>query len=276
MAFLQFIGGLAAIVLAVSLFFVIRMTRKVSIPLETMAAELAEGDPGSANFTLPGQAPLELHTLAKAIEDRDKRIQSLLERERVFNRDASHELRTPLAVARGAVEVIEETGLKGNAFTRLQSSLQDMQLLTEGILWLGREPNHTEGCDISAICKNSMETYKHLTGNRDILVRLEAPENVQIPVPEPVAQVLVGNLLRNAIAYTDKGEVCLSVRKGTLLVTDTGVGFGRASDNRTGFGVGLSLVKRLCTHFGIAFEIKPLEPNGSVASLTWTKQSDPV
>jgi signal transduction histidine kinase len=275
-AFLQGIGGLATIVFLASLIFVYRMTRKVSVPLEEMAAELADENHVVSRFDLPDQAPAELHALARAIEKRDLRIQALLERERAFNRDASHELRTPLAVAYGASEIIEETGVKGKAFTRLKAALKDMQLLTEGILWLGREPGKAKGCNISAACKDSIEAYKHLAGDREVVIQFDMEEAIYIPAPEPVAQVLVGNLLRNAISYTDKGEVCIKAQEGELLVIDTGVGFGAVDPEREGFGVGLSLVKRLCVHFNISFDLVAGETEGSVASLKWSHNTEAV
>lgn len=271
--FLQVIGALAGILLLVSLFFVHRMTRKVSVPLEEIAAALSDESRVISRFDLPDQAPKELHELARAIEDRDLRIQALLERERAFNRDASHELRTPLAVAYGATEVIEEAGIKSKAFARLKASLKDMQLLTEGILWLGREPGRAKGCDIAAVCADCVTAYSHLTGGRDVKVELDVEGNILMPAPEPVAHVLVGNILRNAISYTEKGEVRVKVRDGKLLVIDTGPGFGNADIEREGFGVGLSLVKRLCSHFGFEFDLMPREPEGSVASIHWDTNS---
>jgi len=275
-AFLQFIAFMAGIVFMVSLFFVYRMTRKLSDPLEEMAAVLTREALAPSRFDLPDQAPCELHDLARALETRDARIQALLERERAFNHDASHELRTPLAVATGAIEVIEETGVKGKAFTRLKASLKDMQLLTEGILWLGREPGRDRGCNVAAVCRDCADAYGHLVGERDVSVRLDLEDGVMMPVPEPVVHVLVGNLLRNAISYTDDGEVSIIVREGEILVTDTGIGFGKVGEEREGFGVGLSLVNRLCTHFGIRFNLCAGEKNGSVASLSWSQDQKSV
>lgn len=268
--FLLIIGVMALLGLMISLFFLTRMSRKVSGPLEDMVDVLADGESVDGRLAVPAKAPRELHALARAIEERDVRIQALLERERQFNRDASHELRTPLAVAFGAAEVLEEKEGGSRALTRLKSAIKDMQQLTEGILWLGRDPGRAQGCDIAVVCADSIQAYRHLVGDRSVSIQLDDLVGGQeMPVPEPVAHVLVGNILRNALSYTDKGEVTLRIGAGMLEILDTGVGFGEVDKAREGFGVGLTLVRRLCTHFDIDFALAARETGGTVATLKW-------
>lgn len=268
-AYLAIIGVMAGLVFLVSLLFMLRMTRKVSVPLEDMAAVLSHGKDATPSFDLPVAAPAELHALARAIEERDARIGALLNREREFNRDASHELRTPLAVAYGALEVLEATGTKSRAMFRLKTAIKDMQLLTEGILWLGRDPARAQACDATAVCQQCMSAYSHLVGDRKVTVRLDNKGDVAMQAPEAVALVMVGNILRNALSYTDEGEVVLIVRDGYVMVTDTGAGYGKVNKDREGFGVGLTLVTRLCRHFGFSFTVNAKEGGGSEARVNW-------
>ena len=268
--FLMVISGMAGLGFLLSLFFLSRMSRKVSAPLEEMADLLTSGESLVGQVDLSPQAPRELHTLAQAIEDRDHRIQVLLERERQFNRDASHELRTPLAVAFGATEVLEEKQKPSAALTRLKAAIKDMQQLTEGILWLSRNPEQVKSCNIKTVCADSIKAYRHLAGGRDVAVTIEGGAAVQMPVPEAVAHVMIGNILRNALSYTDSGSVNVYVRAGKVQILDTGVGFGDADTERQGFGIGLSLVERLCAHFGVSFEVAARSEGGTQAALSWS------
>ncbi len=275
-SYLVIIGVLAGVVFLVSLFFVYKMTRKVSAPLEIMASELAAKDKVSPEFQLPEQAPVELHALAAAIGERDKRIQDLMERERQFNRDASHELRTPLAVAVGAAEVLEGTYDSTPAFKRLKAAIRDMQQLTEGILWLGRDPGRAQHCNISSVCCDSIKAYRHLVDGRDVVISFKGGDDILMPVPEPVAHVMVGNILRNALSYTDSGEVSVSVGANGVEIQDAGVGFGKLAPGREGFGVGLALVERLCAHFGVDFSVAGRVQGGTKASLGWSKKAEAI
>ncbi len=270
--FLLMVSCMAALGILVSLFFLARMSRKVSGPLEHMADILGDGHSVAGRMEIPKNAPQELQALAHAIEEREARIQELIDRERQFNRDASHELRTPLAVAFGAAEVLQEKeGGNSRALKRLKAAIKDMQQLTEGILWLGREPDYAQTCDISVVCANAIGAYGHLVGDRPVTVRQEG-EGAAMPVPQAVAHVMVGNILRNALSYTEKGEVVVFSADGVLEVTDTGVGFGNADPSHQGFGVGLTLVSRLCDHFGIAFDVAAQPGGGTKARLVWPTQ----
>ncbi len=267
--FLEILGAMAALGLVTALFFLSRMSGKVSRPLEQMAAVLADGESVQGRLNVPDKAPRELHALARAIEERDNRIQFLLERERQFNRDASHELRTPLTVASGAAELLEDREGNSKALSRLRTAIKDMQQLTEGILWLGRDPDHKHACNARLVCADSIRAYRHLVGDRNVTIKLEGSESGQMPAPEPVALVMVGNILRNALSYTDKGIVTLRVDDDRLDIIDTGVGFGQVGQAREGFGVGLTLVERLSNHFNITFEVSARIEGGTIASLIW-------
>ncbi|MBO6504311.1 MAG: HAMP domain-containing histidine kinase [Kordiimonadaceae bacterium] len=267
--FLVLISVMAGIGILLSLLALARMSRKVSSPMEDVARILADGGSVVDRLRIPPDAPKELHALARAIEERDGRIQALIERERQFNRDASHELRTPLAVAFGAAEVLEEKEMRSKALTRLKSAIKDMQQLTEGILWLGRDPETAQSCPVAQVCERSIEAYGHLVADRNVVIRLEGPLEGDMPVPEPVALVMIGNILRNALSYTEEGEVVIEATNNSVRITDTGVGFGEVDPDKEGFGVGLTLVERLCRHFEIVFALEAREGGGTVAMLTW-------
>ena len=270
--YLKVVSGMAGITLLISLFFIYRMTKRVTSPIEKMAEVLATGDAADAAGTLDDGALVELRGLADAINTRDQRIQSLLDRERQFNRDASHELRTPLSVAMGAAEVLENAGAEGAAFGRLKTALADMQHLTEGILWLSRDPSTAHNCKPAAVGSEAISAYKHLLQNRSVRVELiEKMQDVTMPVPTAVAQVMIGNIIRNAFSYTEEGAVTIEVSAGALRVTDTGVGFGNADASTTGFGIGLSLVERLCQHFGLTLAVGAGPNRGTVAVISWEK-----
>jgi len=270
--YLKIIAFMAGLAFLVSLFFMHRMTKRLSEPLEKMAAALAAGEKLDVSGELADGALSELKTLVDAIESRDSRIQLLLERERQFNRDASHELRTPLAVATGAAEVMEAAGSNGAAFGRLKTALADMRHLTDGILWLSRDSSSSETCTPLEICEEATQAYRHLLQDRKVQVMLEeTPSGAVMPVPKAVAQVMIGNLMRNAFSYTDEGAVAITISESSVAIRDTGVGFGKAGEGREGFGIGLSLVERLCNHFGLVCHVGLAEGTGTTAVISWGK-----
>ncbi len=269
-SYLVIILGMGGLAVLISLYFTYRMTKKLSKPLEKIAAQLSTGKADIPFSDTEEWHVRELEQLVQAMHMRDERIQALLKRERQFNRDASHELRTPLTVATGATEILEGQNSGKPAFLRLQTSLRDMKLLTEGILWLSRDADDSKSCGTEDICKHAVRTYEHLLEGKEVDVRFDVKEQVLFPVPEPVAHVIIGNIIRNAFSYTDGGTVAVRIVENKIQIEDTGVGFGSADKDREGFGIGLSLVQRLCDHFSISLAIETSGDNkGTIATLTW-------
>ncbi|AWW75613.1 hypothetical protein CD351_14340 [Erythrobacter sp. KY5] len=259
---------LAGIMLAIALIFLRRLANRVSGPLEAMASAASSERPVPFGLIHLSAPPEEIASLAEALAARDDRIEKLIERERQFNRDVSHELRTPLSIAMGAAELLEKGAERTPVTDRLGSALGNMRLLTEGILWLGRQPDEDAVCNIWLNCEQAAGINRHLLKESEVEFSITGDKDARMPVPDAVAQVIIGNLLRNAFAFTQRGAVTICISAREVSVRDTGVGFGEPSD-ASGFGIGLSLAERLCAHFGLNLSVGPAERTGTLARVFW-------
>ncbi|MGX3098368.1 sensor histidine kinase [Helicobacter sp. 23-1046] len=93
---------------------------------------------------------------------------------------------------------------------------------------------------------------------------------------------LFDNLLSNAIKYNKKGgSIALRLDKGIFEISDEGFGiqskdlpkiferYSRFNPSSGGFGIGLSLVKRICDEYNIKIQVVS-EPNkGATFKLSW-------
>jgi signal transduction histidine kinase len=100
-------------------------------------------------------------------------------------------------------------------------------------------------------------------------------------VPASLFQIALTNLIQNAVRYTSNGQITIYVRDDRLLVCDTGIGIdGSDLENITqphvrgtgsdGFGLGLSIVSRLCDRFGWQFEIESEVDRGTTAQIIFS------
>ena len=117
---------------------------------------------------------------------------------------------------------------------------------------------------------------------RGILVQVHkttAPEVRAIP---SVVGVVIGNLLKNALTYTNKKTIDVYLTGASLVVQDYGPGidhhlqlamferFTRGLDSDTrGAGIGLALVKRFCEMFCWTLEVASSNVNGTRITLTF-------
>ena len=116
------------------------------------------------------------------------------------------------------------------------------------------------------------------------MLRQEA--DFALHAPPRVLSVMLGNLLRNACHYTDAGTVTVTLRRGSIDVTDTGVGmsadelaqvfepFYRAGDRRKdGQGIGLSIVRRLSERYRLAGRLDSERGHGTTATIRFPSAS---
>ena len=253
-----------------------RASRRTVSPVIELAAQVKRFDPAASNAnafgaeSLPAQADEETVTLADALRSLCERIDAFTEREHSFTRDASHELRSPLTVIRLASDMLlnnqELSRPAHNSVLRIKRAVQDMEELTEVFLLLARESNR--GLSAELVCVNDVvreevERVRHLVAGKPVEVVVEETDRLEVRAPGRVLAVLAGNLLRNACLYTEGGVIRVRLGSDGLSIEDSGAGmapeeldrafepFERgAAGSAAGYGVGLSLVRRLCERFG--------------------------
>ena len=210
----------------------------------------------------------EIGTLARALENSMQQIKLAINRERNFTRDVSHELRTPVAIIKNAVEVYKQTkSADKDGFALLQridEAATQMEQTVTTLLHLARE-EHTRAehkeVALLPLIEQSIIERGYLLDNKP--VEVEVADNCQttLVTQEGMLKVLLDNLLSNAFQYTEQGKVKASFKDGELTIEDTGPGIEPNISHKitepavkgsqsTGYGFGLSIVKRLCEHQG--------------------------
>ena len=233
------------------------------------------------------QLPAERAVLA-VVRDRTEELRrEVAEREFVSN--AAHELRNPIAGITGAIEVLragakDDPAAREHFLSRLDADAERISRLTDSLLTLARMEAVGEGgtelLDVALVVEEASDA-------------VVTPEGIEVEVEvagEPVAQgdrvllrqVLVG-LLTNAFKNTPPpGRVTLRVRREDservlIEVADTGTGIspaevdriferfyrGSGSLEQEGFGLGLSIARRMVDVMGGEMGVDSEEGSGS-------------
>jgi len=297
---LAFWFGMAPLAIVLGVIYLIawstyRTSKRAVSPVIWLAGQVQRWDPKrpESSALRPENLPVDVEgetlVLASSLHEFASRIESFVERERDFTRDASHELRTPLTVIRVAGDMMESdenlTPLSRRALKRIQGAGRDMEALIEAFLILAREGDTGLPDDdfaVGDVVEEEVEKAKVLLAGKPVELALVKQSDFQLHAPARVLSVLLSNLLRNACHYTDQGHVTVTLRRGSIAVSDTGVGmnpeelarvfepFYRAGDRKKdGQGIGLSIVQRLSQRYGWPVSLESQPGQGTTATITF-------
>lgn len=264
------------VVLYLLAWFAYRQSHKAVSPLVTLANAVENVDFSERAWVdvelndLRDNPGLEVSTLVSAMDSFADKLTDYIDRERNFTRDVSHELRTPIAVLRGSLELIERKYTSAGSDDKLQRmyrTLVDMEALIETLLLLARNQDadvKDSALIVNDLLEQEVDMMRNIHQDKPISIEVEEVGILELDGPERVLRILIGNLLRNACNYTPEGVITVRVRSNGISIADSGVGIdkqklsqvfkpyyrGDQAQKPTGYGLGLTIVKRLCNRFG--------------------------
>lgn len=199
--------------------------------------------------------------------------------------NVSHELRTPLNGVIAGLAQFRQTPLNNEQTTllgvvrsssemldRLAGDLLDLSAIESGKISLKPSP-----LDLGVLVESIAEQQRHAAQDKGLKLEVTVDPSAKVRVLlDPVRlQQVIGNLLTNAIKYTEQGNVSVRARHRTetangltwaeIVVEDTGPGFGetdaetlferfqRGDDDRSlqpGLGLGLTIARTLTEAMG--------------------------
>jgi signal transduction histidine kinase len=251
-----------------------------------------------------GGSPDALRELTDAIDDALDRLASGYDSQRRFAANASHELRTPLAAQRLLTEVAMDHPEASADLYRLGQQLlrtsERSEKLIEGLLVLAESDRGLPGkvpVALDELAGSVLKAHVELAGKHGVSLRHTLARRV-VPGDPVLLEQLLGNLLRNAIAYNQPGgwvEVIVATDPA-LLVSNTGpeipaeavpvlfepfrrLGADRIADrtaNRGGAGLGLSIVRSVTTAHGGTTQARPRAGGGLVVEVELPRDTRPA
>jgi len=288
------VGFVLALALAVFLGWV--LARRVMAPVVRLARQVRHRDQllGLAPPLAPDYAADEVGELAVAFDATLGRLRQALTRERMFTSDVSHELRTPLMVLASSCELLlDNPALESRARSqveRIARACEEMRDLVQTFLMLARtqreDATMTPKVTLQTVADELISLWRGPIENKGLQLTLRSVmsnHSSGITYNATFLHAVMGNLLRNALHYTDDGFITLTLQSDGFLVEDSGVGipeekreamfepFVRGNEQRgEGLGLGLSLVQRICENQGWSVSLSHMEPHGCRFSVKLT------
>ncbi len=211
----------------------------------------------------------EFISLQDAAQTLIRQNRSVYEQQKQFIGNASHELQTPLAIILNKLELLlEKEGLSEehvNEIEKALSILERLIRLNKSLLLLTKIENRqfpaNEQVWINEIVKKALSEIEEVAEYKQVKVTLKEISDCKPEINPALAEVLVSNLLRNAVFYSQAGkEVLISIEQKAVTFSNYGETaldgstifnrFEKSGANSESSGLGLSIVKAVCQLYG--------------------------
>ncbi|WKD86653.1 Sensor histidine kinase ResE [Polaribacter huanghezhanensis] len=255
------------VILLIGLIF---LTRKISINLwkpfyktleEIEAFELDH----PKKYSLDTCTIEEFNRLNESIDNLIKRNISIYNNQREFVENAAHELQTPIAIFKAKLDMlIQDKDISKKQYLLLNDisdTVSRLNKLNKNLLLLskidGNQPNKQEMISINEIVEKQLPFFREQAKSKNIKIAISAIDNCSLTANLTLTEVLIRNLLLNAIRHNHQdGEVHIELRKDKLIISNTSsntklfseklfVRFSKSSDSQSGNGLGLAIVKKI-------------------------------
>lgn len=269
------IAGFGVLVLATTALLVWIGVRAGLRPLDLYVESIESLDPATLDWpATPPSTPSELRPAYAALSRAVERVSDAMGRERRFTDAAAHELRTPVSELRTMFDVASrwpEPERITRSLSRADSVLANMTDLIESLLILSRAGSVTQGrfSDLESMQTIVADEHDRLRSEAELIgVAVAVRHDSDWRCPRLSGQIIVRNLLQNAIEYTQSdGRVdiqidldTLRISNGPVSLTDEQVAqmfepFWRADDSRADrrhHGLGLAIVRHAAAASGLA------------------------
>lgn len=255
--FVMIVGGL--------LFLNRRLSKSVWKPFRETLDQLK-------TFSLNNQTKIEFSkTDVSEFDELNQSLTKLIEHnvsvyktQKEFTENASHELQTPLAILKNKLDILLQnqdlTEKQYQIAEEMNRALSRSSRINKNLLLLAKIDNKqfdSETFHLDKVLNQSLEILQEHFEQKNISVNTEISDNVKVNGNIGLTEVLINNLIINAIRHTSiNGSILIRLSQSEFEVSNSGTEklnsdllfkrFSRFSKDNNGSGLGLAIVKEIC------------------------------
>ncbi|HWB25658.1 MAG TPA: HAMP domain-containing sensor histidine kinase [Chitinophagaceae bacterium] len=252
------------------------LTRKIWEPFYNTLKKLQDYRVDKQRTLVLAKAPVkEFNDLNDEITRLTERNYQVYASQKEFAENASHEMQSPLAVFQSKLELLMQTQPlneeQAALITDLANAGQRMSRLNKGLVLLTKIENNqyieTENISIKSMTEKLLQQYQFQVEKQSIHVTFNVEDDVVLAASRTLMEILLGNLISNAIRHNvQQGYIIITIKDNRLVIQNSGKQssldtqklfqrFHKESDNANSIGLGLEIVKKICTlnHYAIQY-----------------------
>ncbi|MDM1296852.1 HAMP domain-containing histidine kinase [Sphingobacterium sp. N143] len=212
----------------------------------------------------------EFKDLQLAVSTLIRHNEETYEQQKQFIGNASHELQTPLAIMINKLEIMAETegfsAEQSNTIADVLNTAERLVRLNKSLLLLTKIENkqflHNEDILINTLVSNTIDELEDMALFKNVSFNFVQQGKLRIRLDSSLANIIVSNLLRNALFHNvEGGEVNVTVSDKMLRVANTSLHaalegekvfsrFYKSDASSKGTGLGLAIVQAICHLYG--------------------------
>lgn len=222
-------------------------------------------------FRSPATQIREFRELNEAIEKMIANTETSFRALKSFSENAAHEIQTPLMVIQSMTEILRQdsnlTEEQHKTLALLSANSVKLGNIVSTLLLLTRIENkqfrQTTSIDFTQVVHGKIDLLRELFEQRNLELTAAVEENVRLKLHVVLAEVLVSNLLVNALRHTpESGKVNVRLTREVFSVANTGnplkgkpeqlfERFYKEDQSENSTGLGLSIVKMIADTSGM-------------------------
>lgn len=255
------------------------LLRRVWKPFYHVLDKLERFKPGSQESFTPVKSNVnEFRSLNKTISSLLQRTTETFNSQKQFIENAAHELQTPLAISINKLELLtEKNTLTEDQLHEVAAVINNLERLTrlnKTLLLLSRIENRqfpeVRAIDFTALVNRLVTLFSDLAEFRSVKITVLDKGPLSVNMNAELAEILVSNLLKNAITHNYPGGFVEVTVDGTALsvanssespaldATRVFKRFYKNSPEKNSSGLGLAIVKSIADyyHFSVDYTHK--------------------
>ncbi len=194
---------------------------------------------------------------------------TIFNQQKEFAENASHELQTPLAIIQSKLDLLmQSSDLKSDQYKIIEDAMKALSRVSrinKNLLLLTKIENSQfmamESVNVSSLLAANIRLFHNFLENKSIGLTEEITCDVVVEGNRTLIEILVNNLITNAIRYSpENGIISVVLSPGQLQIINAGdrsldnarifQRFVTGSSTSPGTGLGLALVKQVSQRYG--------------------------
>jgi len=211
----------------------------------------------------------EFQELNQSLVKLTEKINSDYSNLKEFTENASHEMQTPLAIMQSKAEMLMQSeNLSRSQLQQIKAIYlagQRLSKLNKTLLLLAKIDNqqykNKETIDINEAIERQLELFEDFIENKKLKLNKKSTLNTKIEVNPLLFDMVLSNLISNAIKHNiEHGNIDILTTDLFISISNSGIPpklnsttlferFKKESSSSNSFGLGLSIVKKVCDNY---------------------------